>query len=175
MRLPTSPRRHSSVKTCQDYIMIIYDNFESATSSALSKFEPDGFPVVFCRHFWLAQFRPSWRWVILFLIPLPYRNTRNPVYRIPAYYAIVCPCTTWTFQTCSKMFSSFLTNLQAPEKVCAVSPSCCLGQVCDLLQPPLGTIGTICPVECAGTAPDTCILASWKWGFTEVRWDSRFM
>ncbi|CAL1153289.1 unnamed protein product [Cladocopium goreaui] len=29
-------------------------------------------------------------------------------------------------------------------------------QVCDLLQPPLGTIGTICPVECAGTAPDTC-------------------
>ena len=92
-----------------------------------------------------------------------------------AYYAIVCHCTTWTFQTCSKMFSSFLTNLQAPEKVCAVSPSCCLGQVCDLLQPPLGTIGTICPVECAGTAPDTCILASWKWGFTEVRWDSRFM
>jgi hypothetical protein len=109
------------------------------------------------------------------LIPLPYRNTRNPVYRIPAYYAIVCHCTTCTFQTCSKMFSSFLTNLQAPEKVCAVSPSCCLGQVCDLLQPPLGTIGTICPVECAGTAPDTCILASWKWGFTEVRWDSRFM
>ena len=89
-----------AVKTCEDMSRLHHDHFE-----------PDGFPVVFCRHFWLVQFRPSWRWVILCLLPLPYRNTRNPVYRIPAYYAIVCHCTTCTFQTCSKMFSSFLTNL----------------------------------------------------------------
>jgi len=29
-------------------------------------------------------------------------------------------------------------------------------KVCEFLQPPLGTIASICPVECAGTAPDTC-------------------
>ena len=107
-----------TVKTCD--MSRLHEYFESATSSALLKFEPDGFPVVFCRHFWLAQFRPSWRWVILCLRPysaaipeyqkpgIPYRYTvpyTGILYHIMPSYAIVQLVRFKHVQRCSHHFS----------------------------------------------------------------------
>ena len=111
MRLPTSPRRHCQdmwrhVKTCQDYIRVMDLNLPQAELFC-QKLEPDGFPGVFCLcHFgWFSSGHHDGE---EYFASCRFCHTGIPETR---YTDVLCTCTTCTFRRCSKMFSSFLTNL----------------------------------------------------------------